>query len=528
MQPKLGSIAAMALATGVAGCTTRLTSSLENQGPYTKAPGGTVVQVGPDYGLPMLQFTLKVRRTLIECESGSAASVRYLAKVEAEPRYVVGERPSVDYEKLSGWSKTSKFELQTYDSGVLKSINAQAEDHSKAIVASVVKSGVSIFSLASGVPLNLSQLPGKPKLHVCTKEAKALLALVDTTTKTLKAQTSKLTELTEEVARLERSAGINALNSQGKESLNTAQKQVAAQAKLTAETDKALAGYVDRLSASEELVWPRLPSKRTDDISPNARSKRQLDALFEEAPKDKDGNYVGGFDTARIEAARNMYVRLAPVIDLDKTCEDAPEKCSASEVAPKDASGLLYRSPVMGQLLVCQVSSDSECAIDGASGVVVTATAVAPQLGRLRVLPFRNGIFQNNELKATFREDGNLATVNYDEKTARGLELAESVANGLDQIVAARDAERAYKEKQAADQKAEDEAKKKAELDALDDEIARLEKLKKINDLNAQATQTTSVSDMQAETARLNAQLALLEAQRKVREAQAALAGAAP
>ncbi|MDG0856410.1 hypothetical protein [Roseateles puraquae] len=38
----------------------------------------------------------------------------------AEPHYVVGERYVINYPALSGWSKTSAFELQTYDTGAIK------------------------------------------------------------------------------------------------------------------------------------------------------------------------------------------------------------------------------------------------------------------------------------------------------------------------------------------------------------------------------------------------------------------------
>lgn len=514
----------------VAGCTTQLETRSERSGRYVQTANGETLEVGADYGLPMLQFEMKVRRTLVQCKDDTGNPlIRFLTKVELQPTYVVGEKFSVDYEAMSGWSKTSGFEIQTYDNGVLKSINAEAADQTKGIIGNAVKSGVSLLSLVNGVPLgaNLAQPPPGPKPDgiVCTAAASSALDLIGKTTKALKSETEKLVELNDEVSRLERAASMGALTDAMKIALEVNQKAVTSQAQRVASLTKESDALVDRVSVSEQILWPQTPTQRVLNAGPNAANLASIAKLFRVAP--------GGYAEDKWAATMNLRGRLVPAVAQTAaiSCEADDKTCTRREVKPGKAEGLIYRSPVAGRLLICEVATDQECDlvassgnVIGASGVIASTSVVAPQLGALRVLPYRNGVFQNNVLKVAFRENGSISVLNYDEKSARGLELAETISSGLGELTAYRDARQANREKRAADAKAEEEAKKKAALDDLDKEISRLEKLKKINALNAETSQTASLADMETETVRLNAQLALLEAQRKVRDAQAALA----
>ncbi|NVZ51427.1 hypothetical protein HX792_13870 [Pseudomonas sp. B6002] len=520
-------IVALATALALVGCTTHLQTLQERTGRYVPASG---LEVGADYGLPMLQFDMQVSRTLVQCRDDRAEPlIRFLTKVELQPTYVTGEKFALDYEAMSGWSKTSAFEIQTYDSGVIKSINAETVDQTKGIAGNVVKSGISLLSLVNGVPLgtNLSQAPpgGKPIGTACSAATVALLALITKTTKALSLETSKLVGLNDEVSRLERAAGMGALTKKMKNSLEKNQKAVEAQAQTVANLAKESDALVARVSVSERVVWPQTSVERVLNASPNAVNKAKLAKLFEQLP--------GGYTNNKWEATLSLRGRLVPVVAqaVPATCDaDTDKECTRRKVKAADAQGVIYRSPVAGRMLICETAADEECDliastgnITGASGVIVSAPVAVPQLGALRVLPYRNGAFQNNVLKVAFRENGSIAMLNYDEKAARGLALSETVSSGLGEVTSYRDARQAYRDKQAADAKAEDESRKKAVLDELDTEISRLEKVKKINALNAQTSQTASTADMETETARLNAQLALLEAQRKVRDAQAVL-----
>lgn len=512
---------AAAAAVALTGCQTQLQAREDGEGTFTPRMRGPAL-VGVDYGVPMLQFQIKVQRMLVDCGTDTAPGIRFLSKVTAAPHYVVGERFTIDYDTLSAWSKVSKFELQTYDSGVLKSLNAEAEDQTRAILADAVKSGISLLSLSGAVlPANKSLLPGQTELaagYQCSPNTKSALSATKTTTRDLKAATEKLVGLSDEVARLERLAGMNALTPEQKRRLDAAQKETIAQAKTVSATDEALADLVKRVSVDETITWPTRVDELELNAAPNASSRQFLFALFVPAP--------GGSTLAQLEGAMALRGRLAPAIEAATSHEDKSSQYVSTrrQAQPGKGEGLLYRSPVAARLLICEKGDAAACNLKAASGVVVSVGVRAPQLGPLRVLPFTNGIFQSNVLKVAFREDGSVSTLNYDERVARGKELSGSVASALDEVVAFRDARQASRDKKSADLKAQNEAKKQAALDELDAEISRLEKLKKIGNLNAQTSQDASLSDIQTETARLNAQIALLEAHKKVRDAEASLA----
>lgn len=511
------------------GCQTQLQARHDGDGRYvTRTNAARDIPLGVDYAVPMLQFQIQAIRRIVECTNADGSGrVRFVFKVTAEPHYVPGERFVIDYEKLSGWSKTSKVEVQTYDNGTIKSINAAAEDKTASIIGDVVKSVVRVASLAQGVPLPSAETKEKSVLsledrYVCSENTRTALTLLKQAEGDLKKATEKLVALTDEAASLERLARIDGLDTAGRRRLVALQPILKQQVKSVADMSDDLATLEKRVSLEETITWPLDPLERDLSLAPSPRNQKKLEEeMFKKLEKAQGGNTL-----AELGVATRLKGSLVPtVVAKEVSCpQGGSSRCARREETDSDKSeGLLYRNPAPARLLICDGSQDDQCSVRAASGVVMTAQAMAPQLGELRLLPYRNGVFQNNELKATFRENGAVATFNYDDKTARGKELSGAVLAGLDEVVAYRDAREAAKEKKASDAKAEEAARKQAELDKLDHEIARLEKLKKISDLNAQSAQGASTTEVESETARINAQIALLEAKKKLQDAEAAL-----
>lgn len=532
-------LAALALTAcvGLGGCTTRLASSPQGGGTKVAVDAGRHAEVGASYALPMLQFQIDVQRTLVEC-SGTMAhpKIRFLTKVDLTPSYVPAERFVVDYRRMSGWSKTSAFELQTYDNGVIKSLNAESADQTKAIAANVVSSGISLVGLATGVsPPNARNVAERLGVRIieytsggiiklkdgnlspliaaddvsstysaCPPETTDLLAAIDEATRALKAGTATLTGMNAEKARIDRLAGLNASTEETKKKLDDLQKHTETQAKRVADQDKDLADLIAKVSVREQVLWPRSSTDQCTDAPPNAEDRASLGKLIRMAPEPTLPIRTGYTD-ADLDRDLAMKACLVPVAT---SCESTAK---ASDDRVEDVGGLLYRTPVPARLVVCQASALSSCdsrsvcgVTSAASHVLVSSDVLAPQLGPLHLLPYTNGAFQNNVLKATFRENGSLATVNYEERSARGVELSETVSKGLDSVKAERDARRAAAE-----------AKRKADLAKLDDEVARLEKTKKIDDLNAQLAYGSETAGLDAQKASLEARLAVRDAQRK-------------
>ena len=115
--------------------------------------------MGLPYALPMLQYTMKVKRVLDGCPKeftikiGSKASdsvtlfdpaLKFGIKLEATPGYVPGERYVVDYDALSSVLKTSSFVIETTPNGLLDSVNVAAEDKTADVIKETVGAALSI------------------------------------------------------------------------------------------------------------------------------------------------------------------------------------------------------------------------------------------------------------------------------------------------------------------------------------------------------------------------------------------------
>jgi hypothetical protein len=512
------------------GCVTHLASYSEGAGPQA---GGAVV--GAAYSLPMLQYDITIQRTLARCEAVGApgqADFDFILKVVATPHFVAGETYNVFYPQLSDWTKVSDLKLEIYDNQVIKSVNASAEDQSGAIIGDVVKTGVGILSLVSGVPLTPATTPApaappnlaaamaiapKPGL-ACTAQTKQILADAAGQTALLERETAALTGLTNDVARFERAAAMGALSEAMKDQFATARTNLEAKQKAVVAANLELSRLVALISGVDTYVWPRSPAAAAEKLEPTSKVRAKLEGLFEQVG-DK------GAPAAALSAAMVASVRLDPARDVKSDeagdCHATPDRLSASEACkallkslPQNVGGVFYRAPVPSRLLVCRVADAADCTARSGTDVIASEAVLAPQLGRLRVLPLRNGPFQNNSLSATFRQDGSLATFGYADKAARAKVLSGAVAEATGQVLAFRDAAKAKSDADAA-------AAGKVELDRLDAEIARQERQNRLADLRLAGSTAGPSAAARAELAQLEADLAILEAKRKIRDAQA-------
>ena len=89
--------------------------------------------------------------------------------------------------------------------------------------------------------------------------------------------------------------------------------------------------------------------------------------------------------------------------------------------------GLLYRLPVAGSFTLCLKSNatDTDCTPGKA---LLQQPALIPQLGALRVLPLKNGMFQNTGLTANFDALGQPTDVSFNTTKAIAANIAASAA----------------------------------------------------------------------------------------------------
>ncbi|WP_277596132.1 hypothetical protein, partial [Roseateles puraquae] len=290
----------------------------------------------------------------------------------------------------------------------IKSLNAEAQDQSAGIIGDVVKTGIGLVSLSTGVPITLQQAQAAPgtRTYKCYDATVQLLADIKSATADLKAKTKRLTEANDEVGRLERLAGQNAMTKDAKKRLEEWNGKVRDFSKAVTAAQESLDALTDRVSASEELTWPRNVADTALNAAPNSESKKKLGALL--AFTDQGPT---GFTASQLNEATALIGVLAPATPapVQSKCSPQSMDCEPQALKDKKAEGLVYRSPVPSYLLICQVSDAAACTPDGASSVIVSSGVLAPQLGPLRLLPMTNGAFQNNVLKVTFRENGGVA-----------------------------------------------------------------------------------------------------------------------
>ena len=154
LRMSLARYAVLALPLVSAGCTTHLLSVPEAEVTADSRLAGL------PYTLPMLQYHIRVVRSLDQCEDQDKnTDVKLKVVAEAKPEFVAGEAHTIYYPALASWSKISSLDLETYENGTLKTVNAAAEDRGPAIATEVVKTGFAIARLAAGVPCRARDAP---------------------------------------------------------------------------------------------------------------------------------------------------------------------------------------------------------------------------------------------------------------------------------------------------------------------------------------------------------------------------------
>ena len=550
------------------GCT-----SLSTRGELRTADMANAVK-GVPYALPQLQYDVKITRTLSQCEepvlpaaAPAAANakksrkkpaaappvdaLKFTLKAEATSAFVAGERYMLDYEKLAGFTKISSITLDYYENGSLKSINASAEDRSAAIIGDLGKAAFSIARIAMGIPGG-SAAPAEATqepILVCSAAAKAVIADVKKATVLLKDAKTELESRTDRVTNLTDQLKLGTLNSAGKGKLQKAIDAQTEQAVLV--TDRQ--GALDKLTAKLSVTTTERISFATDQLSGFLPLRTDgLDKLLplvdrKMAPKDSGDPNVCNLGDAKACLLRVLQAEWA-VQPLAPSRGTPLEDSNPLTVKTADAQkGIFVRQPEAARLLVCRTGKAPVCSTRSDELLFTSSDAMAPQLGQLRLLPFRNEMFQNNSLVLSLRENGGIEKFEYKDLKARGEAMAAAAADLAAQGLSFADARRKDRLDDTAAKLAKTKADRQAEIDAIQfqidlltkqqslsklgntdlatmqDQIALITKQRELDKL-LQTPAVTALETVKADTELSNASTALYEAQLAERKAKAALA----
>jgi hypothetical protein len=197
---------------------------------------------------------------------------------------------------------------------------------------------------------------------------------------------------------------------------------------------------------------------------------------------------------------------LAPLLDNSNNIKQ--EDSNNTEAPEESTIGIVYRIPVKGKLMVyvCEEKNNANQCVKGGFNEIISTSI--PQLGQTFVLPYQNGIFQNNLVKAEFSPDGNLTKFQYEEKSSQAEvasdtfnQVAAKILEGTKDITSIMKTSGFSKTQQLKDATAELQAK------------ADYEKVK----LALQSSENERKASI------LNSETALLDAERKRVEAEQAL-----
>lgn len=294
-----------------------------------------------------------------------------------------------------------------------------------------------------------------------------------------------------------------------------------------------LAEAQEPLSFTITRKWPERPDQDYAIIDPDATSLAKLAGLLELAATvddENNKNICSGPLGQCLKSKLTTFAKLDRAVPAPDTEVTPPDKRTSKEdirnrvvaVASMGSKGLFVRPPVEGRLLVCGPKSGGNCT-DAAEDLLLRSDMTAiPQLGTLRFLPFENEMFQNNSLSVTLAKTGEITKLEYKQPKATGETASAALLAAVNDI-------RGY----AGDLAAKRKADRKDDKDAIvadragtiadiQYQIDLLQKQKALDELTKPA-EVSAISAMNAETAQINARIALLKAKAAERDAEAAL-----
>ena len=313
----------------LSGCATHLAST-----PNRDVTDRTQAIVGTTYTLPMLQFDVTLTRAISACPTlvdisaakvgGAPLAVGTLelsVKGEGKEHFSRGESYTTDFRELVSPFRTTAFAIETYETGVLKSVNVSADDKTDEVIKEGVKftlaaaavaggglpggflAGAALASGAAGgdaggaaaaggrvraqrayedkVKTLFASLP-EERMIVCTPEAAAFLATAGAEGKTRRALAAELDKQTKKVQALTAVSRMRAATPTHVQDLAKAYED---QAVAEAELVKAKAGYEDALAeirTVEVVAWPRAFTDDHEPLNMSADSVRKFRGLLKE------------------------------------------------------------------------------------------------------------------------------------------------------------------------------------------------------------------------------------------------------
>ena len=532
---------------GLAACTDLETLKLKSND-EVPPPSGLV------YKLPMSQYQMEARWLLVGCptkdellERAKRSPTRvalvpdFKVRLSATGVYVGDPSASyaIDYKALSGLTKTSSFNVEFYENGTLKNINATVTDRTTETAQAFIRTGFKVARLATGVP----ELPAVGEVPLldsvdmkglgCTNGAASVLKQRAKTKKKLSEATKELEAATADVVLKQAIVAANAKPSSGavKALEDALTKSLQVESRVS-KTKAVLAGIEDYLSVTVSKNWPKKGADTDTMISLQANKLSRLVEVSDYSIASAAVPRMKEVALNDFASSLSLRVDLVKLVDL----KQAPYKDGET------VTGLAYRSPAKGYLQSCLLSdipkNEKSCSKVDLKKLVSRSLVDVPQHGTLSALPLSNGIGQDNQIEVTFFKSGAIDSFGYVEKSASLEKIAGVFDTAANEALTFRDALRNTEledlQRRIAEVNAANELQAAIEAGETDETAEELEQVQaesallsaKLERLRAQKAFNSDASDapagrlqaIQEEIALKKAKLELLEAEKKLDE----------
>ncbi len=447
-----------------AGCTTSLRVRPVSEG-----------RVGVPYPLMFTRFGVEITRQVADCGPELKASVKAEIK-SSEGAPDPKQQFVLDPNRLASILKTSEVKLQYHPNGGVASLNATSEDRTGQVLANVTATAGKIVSIAAAAAL--------VKKEACSTDVLAALQVI----KTQKAIVTAATEVVEGLT-----ADLKALLA----------KAVATSGNVDEGTKKAISKAYDALvMATEDLKGKSIPLERALKVVTFAETVYW--------PSDGD-TPAGKFELREAVFKRWTAPDTSPderskfTLSLSLTRIGAEGRDLSTPDVVNTKLGVPYRQPVFGRLAVCAggACGDDNLPISQKDGDVL-------QFGFVYYLPCKSRTFSSISCSFETLENGRVKTMGTAQKAA----VAEGLTTSAKDIVAQA---AAAQETLAGADTARLEARTKA-LKAQAEYNAAVAALKPAEPDPFQQN-TADIAALKANTDLLNAQRAVIEAQAALNQA---------
>jgi hypothetical protein len=478
---------AVLAAIAITGCSTSLQSS--------RHYADSSIEPGVLYNLPMTVIDVDAKFLVTGCEKKGGVHVLTWELADSTVVHSLAPDPAetyrIPYQALNSPLKFTNATFTMHPNGMIKSINAEVDDRTTQVLASVAGTALNLFkaSLLSVSPTSLEASTAACEEFIASKimRRKSILETELPAARIAdKALVGDRKEADEFKVAVEQFKARLAESQKGTDTAATAMLKVEL-AKAQAQASFADAKLKDRKLASVELqaTLTTLTEALTFSVTnSNWRPRSDSRCVEVTAPH---ADFL-----ARLARASNAKVPNAPEGEnfSAKACVEAagypqtPVKSGGAGAQAESAqnasfafTGVVYRQPVTGTVSVKDVRSG------GARFTSPTGVSM-PQFGAKALVWLENKTFDKNSVVVSFNEDGSMSSLAFkaEARAERGAAAAQDLSKSVVELMKLRsDAIKA--KAQAADE--EQKKVQQAQLDTLDQQIALIDKRKDLETARA-------------------------------------------